>query len=227
MEVTLDTCAVIALANDEPDAKYLKTLRDEYHRQELITLSVGRTIYFEAMPKDTTEPTHVISEKRIADAGLNIDRVQLYRSGQPIAFHCRECNAITYAPEYDQGYAQCIRDILTGNKKIDSRYYQYRQRRINDPEEKVKRVWHNHFNDVCGLVDHIAWGGDIFVTSDPDFLNKTDKLAAVVPGKILSPKATLDYLSNMSIPLPKPPAWQPRVAIQQCIGCRLKHLVAS
>lgn len=227
MEVTLDTCAVIALANDEPDAIYLKTLRDEYHRQGLITLSVGEITFLEAMPKDATEPPHVIAEKRIAAAGLNIDRVQLYRSWQFIAFHCRECNAITYAPEYDQGYAQCIRNILTGNKKIDFRYHQYRQRRINDPEEKVKRVWHNHFNDVWGLVEHVSWGGDIFVTSDPDFLNKTDKLAKVVPGMILSPKDTVEYLSTMSLPLPPKPAWQPRLEIQQCIHCRLKRLVAS
>ena len=156
MEVTLDTNAVIALANDargqyEKDAEYLKPLLD-YHRQGLITLSVGRTILFEAMPKNATEPRDVIAEKRIVDAGLNIDRVQLYRSGQAIAFRCRECNAITYAPEYDHDYTRCIRDILTGNKKIDFRYYQYRQRRINDPEEKVKRVWHRDCHVMRGRI---------------------------------------------------------------------------
>ena len=49
MEVTLDTNAVIALANDEPESKYLKPLRDLYHQQMLITLFVGRmTFLFEA-----------------------------------------------------------------------------------------------------------------------------------------------------------------------------------
>ncbi len=226
MEVTLDTCAVIALAKDEPDAKYLKLLLD-YHRQGLITLSVGRTILFEEEPKDVTDPPYVFNEKRIASAGLNIDRVQLYRSGQPIAYHCLGCNAITYWHQYDFYYKQQISNILTGKKKIDDRYYEYRQRRINDSEEEVKKKWHNQFNDVWGLFEYVSWGGDIFVTSDLGFLNKTDKLAAVVPGKILSPKATLDYLSTMSLPLPPKPAWQPRLEIQQCIGCRLKHLVAS
>lgn len=158
---------------------------------------------------------------------LNIDRVQLYRSGQFIAFRCRECNTITYAPEYDRGYAQCIRDILTGNKKIDSRYYQYHQRRINDPEEKVKRVWHNHFNDISGLVDHVAWCGDIFVTSDPDFLKKRDKLAKVVPGMIVSPKDTVEHLSNMSLPLPPKTALQVRLSIAQCWHCSILHQEAS
>lgn len=108
MEITLDTNEVITLAKDARgmpmserellDAPYLKLLRD-YHGQGLITLSIGRTIDLEAMPKDATEPPHIIAEKRIAAAGLNIDRVQLYRSWQFIAFRCRECNAITYAPE--------------------------------------------------------------------------------------------------------------------------------
>ena len=236
MEVTLDTNAVIALANDalgahrsEADrvaAKYLKPLLD-YHRQELITLSVGRTTFLEAMPKNTTEPPYVITEKRIVDAGLNIDRVQLYRSKQHIAFRCRECNAITYAPEYDLGYAQQIRNVLTGNKKINAQYYEYRQSRINDPEEDVKKKWHNHFNDIWGLVEHVSWGGDIFVTSDPDFLNKQDQLAKIVPGKIWSSKQTFEELSKMSLPLPKKPAWQPRLEIQQCIRCRLKQQIVS
>lgn len=227
MEVTLDTCAVIALANDEPDAKYLRTLRDEYHRQGLITLSIGRTILFEEEPKDVTDPPHVFNEKRIAAAGLNIDRVQLYRSGQHIAYHCLGCNAITYWHQYDFYYKQQICNVLTGKKKIDDRYYEYRKRRINDPEEEVKKKWHNQFNDIWGLFEHVSWGGDIFVTSDLGFLNKTDKLAKVVPGMILSPKDTVEYLSTMSLPLPPKPAWQPRLEIQQCIHCRLKRLVAS
>ncbi len=226
MEVTLDTCVVIALANDEPDAKYLKPLRD-LHRQGLITLSIGRSTFLEAEPKNATEPLHVILEKRIAAAGLNIDGVHLYRSGQPIAYHCLECNAIAYGHEDDLIYAQRIRNILTGEKKIDARYYEYRQRRINDPEEIVKRVWHNHFNDIWGLFEHVSWGGDIFVTSDPDFLKKRDKLALLVPGKILGFKETLEELSKTPLPLPKTPAWQPRLETSQCIRCRFKQQLAS
>jgi hypothetical protein len=232
MEVTLDTNAVIALANDtlgahrsEADreaAKYLKPLRDYYHRQRLITLSVGRTTFLEAMPKNATEPPHVIAEKIIAAAGLNIDRVQLYRSRQPIAYHCRGCNALTYWHQHDFDYAQQIRNVLTGSKKINARYYEYRQSRINDPEEEVKRKWHNHFNDIWGLFEHVSWGGDIFVTSDPDFLKKQAQLAKIAPGKIWSPKQTLEELSKMSLPLPQKPAWLPRLEIQQCISCLLK-----
>ena len=236
MEVTLDTNAVIALANDtlgahrsEADrvaAEYLKQLLD-YHRQGLIRVSVGRTTFLEEEPKDVTDPPHVFSEKRIAAAGLNIDRVQLYRSGQPIAYHCRGCNAIVYWHQYDFYYKQQIHNVLTGNKKINAHYYEYRQRRINDPEEEVKKKWHNHFNDIWGLFEHVSWGGDIFVTSDPDFLNKQDQLAKIVPGKIWSPKQTLEELSKMSLPLPQKPAWQPRLEIPQCIGCSLKQQLAS
>jgi len=232
MEVTLDTNAVIALANDEPDSKYLKPIRDLYHRQELVTLSVGRITFLEAMPKEAIELPHDIAEndiaeKRIAAAGLNIDRVHLYRSRQPIAYYCLECHAITFGHEYDIAYAQRIHNILTGDKKIDSRYYKYRQRRINDPENVVKKAWHNHFNDVWGLVEHVSWGGDIFVTRDDDFLKKRDKLAIVVPGKILSPKETLEELSKMSLTLPKTPEWQPRLVIPQCAHCNFKQRLAS
>ena len=220
MDVTLDTNAVIALANSEPDAEYLRQLRDLYHRQGLITLSVGRVTFLETMPKGATEPL-------IAAAGLNIDHVHLYRGGQPIAYRCLECNAIAFGHEYDMAYAQHIRDILTGNKKIDANYYQYRQRRINDPEKKVEKDWHNHFNDVWGLVDHVSWGGDIFVTRDDDFLKKRDKLAIIIPGKILSPKGTLEELSKMSLPLPKTPAWQPRLVIPQCAHCSRKRRLAG
>src|SRR5260370_11404325 len=145
MDVTLDASAIIALAKDEPDAQYLKPLRD-YHRQGLITLSIGRTTSQEAMSKSSTEPPDIIAEKRIAAAGLNIDRVQRDRGGQSIAYRCCECNVTTFEPEHDFFSAKLIRDILTGNKKIDFKYNQYLERRMNDPEEKVKRAWHNHFN---------------------------------------------------------------------------------
>jgi hypothetical protein len=235
MEVTLDTNEVITLAKDalgtymseaeRLDAEHLKLLRDFYHKRGLITLSVGRITFLEAEPKDATEPPNVIAQKRIVDAGLNIDRVQLERGWQFIPVYCRNCNGIVFGHDLD--YAQLIRSILTGNKKIDAHYHQYRQRRMNDPEEKVERIWHNHFNDIWGLFEHVSWGGDIFVTSDPDFLKKRDKLALVVPGKILRPKETVELLSKMALPLTKAPAWQPRVAIQQCRICRLKQQLAG
>lgn len=231
MEVTLDTNAVIALANDargkyEKDAEYLKPLLD-YHRQGLITLSIGRVTFLEAMPKDTTEPEHVVAEKRIVDAGLNIDRVQLYRSAPALGFYCLSCNAYIYFGNPERIYAQLIHDVIAGKKKVDLNYYQYRERRINDPEERVEKDWNNHFNDVWGLIEHVKWGGDIFVTSDDDFLKKRDKLATIVPGKILRPKEALEELSKMSLPLPPKPAWQPCLVIAQCMHCSLKHQVAS
>lgn len=224
MEVTLDTNAVIALANKEPDAEYLRELLDR-HRQGLITLSVGRVAFLEATPKGAKELPHVIAEKRIADAGLNMDRVQLYRAGQHLAYHCQECGALTFDSELDRGYALCIHSILAGAKKIDFNYYAYRQRRINDLEEVVQKSWHNHFNDVWGLIEHVSWGGNIFVTSDHDFLKKRQKLAVVVPEKILNPKETLEELDKMAFPLPAPPGWLPRLSVPQCMRCRMmRHL---
>jgi hypothetical protein len=225
MDITLDTNAVIVLANNEPDAEYLRQLLDR-HRQGLITISVGRITFYEAIPKGASELPHVIAEKRITAAGLNMDRVQLYRAGQNQAYRCQECGAITFDFEIDRGYAVCIHSILAGAKKIDFNYYQYRQRRINDLEEVVQKSWHNHLNDVWGLIEHVSWGGNIFVTSDRDFLKKRDKLAVVVPGKILSPKETLEELDKMAFPLPETPGWLPRLAVPQCMHCRMRHQLA-
>lgn len=228
MEVTLDTNAVIALANDEPGARFLKPLRDYYHKQGLITLSVGRTAFLEAIPRDVTESELIFAEKRIAAAGLNIEGVQLDRAGQIMAYRCLKCNAITYGHEHDMGYMELIHTILKGKKEIDRSYYEYRKRRSNDPEEIVQKVWHNHFNDVLGLFEHISWGGDIFVTSDRDFLTKRTKLARVVPGKILNYEEALETLSAMSLPVPKTlQLWQPRIAIRQCTSCYFKQQSAS
>lgn len=118
MEGTLDTNAIIALANDEPDAVYLKVLRDDYHRRELITLSVGRSTFLERIPNGATDP-HVIAEKRIADACLNIARVELYRSGSSLGVYCRGCNSYVYGVGLERSYAQLIHDIVTGKKNID------------------------------------------------------------------------------------------------------------
>ena len=224
MDVTLDANAIIALANDEPDAVYLKVLRDDYHKRGLITLSIGRTTFLERIPKGATDPL-AIAEKRIADAGLNIDRVVLYRSGPSLGVYCRGCNSNVYGVGLETSYARQVHDIVTGKKNIDYVYYQYRERRKNDPEEKVQERWHNQKNDTLGLFEHVKWGGDIFVTSDKGFLNKRDKLASIVPGKIFTPKETLEELSKMALPLPQKPPWHFRLEVQYCEICRLKQQV--
>jgi len=226
MEVTLDANAVIALANDEPDAVYLKVLRDDYHQRGLITLSVGRSTLLERIPKGATDPPHVIAEKRIADAGLNIDRVALYRSGPSQLFYCRGCNAYVYGVGLERSYAQLIHDVITGEKNIDFSYYQYRERRKNDPVEVVQKRWHNQKNDTLGLFEHVKWGGDIFVTNDKGILSKRDKFASIVPGRILTPKETLEELDKMTLPLPQNPAGQIRLEVQHCEICRLKQQTA-
>lgn len=226
MEVTLDTNAVIALANDEPDAVYLRVLRNDYHRRELIRLSIGRSTLLERIPKGVTDP-YAFAEKRIADAGLNIDRVELYRSGPSLGIYCRGCNCYVYGVGLEQSYARQIHDIVTGEKNIDYGYYQYRERRKNDPEEEVQRRWHNQKNDTLGLFEHVKWGGDIFVTSDKGVLGKRDKLAAIVPGKIFTPQETLETLSKMELPLPQKPPWHFRLEVQQCEICRIRQQTVS
>lgn len=227
MDITLDANAIIDLANNEHDAKYLKVLRDDYHKQGLITLSVGRTTFLERIPKGATDPPLVIFEKRIADAGLNIDRVVLYRSGPSLGVYCRGCNSYVYGVGLERSYAQLIHDTVTGKKNIDFGYYQYRERRKSDPEEKVLKKWHNQKNDTLGLFEHVTWGGDIFVTRDKGILNKRDKLASIVPGKIFNAKETLDELSRMALPLPQKPPWHFRLEVQHCEICRFKQQVAG
>lgn len=123
---------------------------------------------------------------------------------------------------------ELLHNILKGEKEIDRSYYEYRKRRITDPEKLVQKVRHNHFNDVLGLFEHISWGGDIFVTSDHDFLTKRTKLARVVPGKILNFQETLETLSAMSLPMPTTlQPWQQRIALQQCTSCYFKQQFAS
>jgi hypothetical protein len=229
MDITFDNNAIIDLEENRPDAEYLRAIRDEYHRPGYVTISIGRSIFLEGRPKNTLETDAEFFDKKIAAAGLNIERVQLRRAGEHMAYYCLECNAITYGAEYDIGYHQLIHRIVTGDKDFDFTYYPYRQRRNDLPEEKARQKWFNHKLDIGGLVEHVAWGGDIFVTRDKGILNKRDALAQVVPGKILNPKETLEELRQLSFPLPeKPHGWsQPRLAIAQCIHCRIKKLIAE
>ncbi len=117
--------------------------------------------------------------------------------------------------------------MVTGEKNIDYGYYQYRERRKNDPEEEVQRKWHNQKNDTLGLFEHVKWGGDIFVTSDKGILNKRDKLASIVPGKIFTPQETLEELSKMELPLLQKPPWHFRLEVQHCEICRIRQQMVS
>lgn len=91
----------------------------------------------------------------------------------------------------------------------------------------MQKKWDNHKNDTLGLLEHVKWGGDIFVTSDKGILKKRDKLATIVPGKIWDPKTTLEELSKMSLHLHPERGWKLRLSIAQCWGCSLVHQEAS
>lgn len=229
MDITFDNNAIIDLEENRDDAEYLRAIRDEYHRPGHVTISIGRSIFLERRPGDTTEATAAFFEEKFAAAGLNIERVQLYRAGEDMAYHCLECNAIVYGAMYDIGYNQLIHRILTGDKVFDFTYYPYRQRRGDISEEEAQQKWLNHKNDVCGLVEHVSWGGDIFVTRDKGILKKRDDLAQVVPGKILSPKETLEELRKLSFPLPDTSqGWpQPRLKLAQCEYCCIKKQMVN
>ena len=52
----------------------------------------------------------------------------------------------------------------------------------------------NAKNDALGLCAHVSWGGDIFVTSDNDFLKKRDTFLELVPGQILTLREAVMYI---------------------------------
>lgn len=223
MNITLDTNAVIALENNEPDAIFLRPLLT-LHQEERITLYLGLSTYLEPLPMWATDPPEIFHEKRIAAAGLNIPQVHLYEHPHILAFSCRTCGALFYDERMSSSYAACIHRVMCGEQLIDFSFHAYRRRREQDPEEAVRKKWHNTKNDTLGLYEHVTWGGDIFVTSDRQhFLNKRSQLAVIVPGKILTPQETLETLNQLDLTVPRQEmSWLPRVVAERCYTCFLK-----
>jgi hypothetical protein len=184
---TLDTNCIIAVANDEPDARAVRALADAHAAGKAQVAAVAISAS-ENPQRDVVRPNFADFLARLAE--LQLDHLELLK---PLGYW-----GITFwdwclwSDDTMAALDRQIHGVLFPNIEFATADFCRRRGMATDPFP-----WRNAKCDVLALWSHIYHGHKVFVTSDENFhrITKKPALLALGAGQICRPaEAVATYL---------------------------------
>jgi hypothetical protein len=192
-KVTFDTNCIIDI--EQRGIPYLDLLTlVQLHNDQKINLRVVAISASERMPGGLYALNFAEFQRKIAAAGLENAEILPAIGYFDITFFDR-CVA---ANDEMVNFERRLHEILF--PQIEFYYGDFCKARGIDPNiTPANSKWRNAKCDVLALWSHITYDGDIFVTSDNNFLKQTKKpaLIALGAGDILTPQDAVIKLSSL------------------------------
>ncbi len=190
MKVTLDNNCIIALKENEPNTPHMKRLIALYNMGtiDLKVVGIGAS---ELQPGRIYASNFSEFKEKIAAVGLGQAEILVPIGYWDVTFW----DNCIYPSEEASRLERNIHDVLFPEIEFD--YQTFCQCRGLDPLNSGKsgETWRNRKCDVLTMWCHIAYGCDIFVTDDDNFLKtKKQKLIDLGAGDILTPQKAVAIL---------------------------------
>jgi hypothetical protein len=192
LNVTFDMTCIIDLEKNNDTTPYLRKLI-RMHEDREINLRVVAISASERKPDHTYASHFDEFKKRIAVVGLADVEILTPISYWGITFW----DYSLWNGKTQEELERKIQGILFPT--IELRYVDFcRKRGLDSDDKKAWRRWVNRKCDVLALWSHLWHDGDVFVTRDEHFHQKTKKarLIALGAGEILKPAEAVKLLAN-------------------------------
>lgn len=187
MHFTLDTNCIIDVEEGRPNAPSVRELVG-LHGKNGINVAVSAIGASERQRAGGYAQNFSEFQAKLAAVGFNVLELLLPLAYLDICFwdHCVMVNE-------NETLERQIHDVLFPS--IEFTWPDYASAR-GLSIDAIDKNWRNAKCDVLGIWCHIKRGGGVFVTSDMNFHNKREKLAALGAGTIAMPADALVIVRN-------------------------------